>query len=223
MAIVFDTRSSNSPYIASITQGYTTADGTALRPAETNWHLVMVQQHGETQLIVTGAWTEAGIVNFGGDAQILWIQFNVGTSLANFPISLMTNHETNLPQAAHSRFWINSAAWELPSFENAETFVDKLVRDETLIHDPVVHDALHNKTPDVSPRTLRHRFAKSTGMSQKHIEQVQRAKQAQALLRAGTPILDVTYQLGYYDQPHLTKSLKRYIGYTPAEIFTPTE
>jgi AraC-like DNA-binding protein len=29
---------------------------------------------------------------------------------------------------------------------------------------------------------------------------------------------DVVYQAGYADQPHLTRSLKRFIGYTPAQL-----
>jgi Transcriptional regulator containing an amidase domain and an AraC-type DNA-binding HTH domain len=31
-------------------------------------------------------------------------------------------------------------------------------------------------------------------------------------------ILDVVYEAGYYDQPHLTRSLKYFIGQTPAQI-----
>jgi hypothetical protein len=39
-----------------------------------------------------------------------------------------------------------------------------------------------------------------------------------ALLRHGVSILDTTYELGYLDQPHLTRSLKPWIGHTPAQI-----
>jgi AraC-like DNA-binding protein len=38
------------------------------------------------------------------------------------------------------------------------------------------------------------------------------------LLEQGVSILDTVEQAGYFDQPHLTRSLKRYVGYTPAQI-----
>ena len=32
------------------------------------------------------------------------------------------------------------------------------------------------------------------------------------------PIADVVFDAGYYDQPHLTRSLRELIGYTPGEV-----
>ncbi len=34
----------------------------------------------------------------------------------------------------------------------------------------------------------------------------------------GVSILDAVYQAGYSDQPHMTRSLKYFIGQTPAQI-----
>ena len=38
------------------------------------------------------------------------------------------------------------------------------------------------------------------------------------LLEEGTPISDVVYEAGYFDQPHLTRSLRRYMDRTPAQL-----
>jgi hypothetical protein len=38
------------------------------------------------------------------------------------------------------------------------------------------------------------------------------------MLRDGSPIADVVSAAGYYDQPHLTRSLRALIGHTPAEV-----
>ena len=46
----------------------------------------------------------------------------------------------------------------------------------------------------------------------------QRARYATTLLREGVPILDVVSSVGYFDQAHLTRSLRRFIGETPAKI-----
>jgi methylphosphotriester-DNA--protein-cysteine methyltransferase len=50
------------------------------------------------------------------------------------------------------------------------------------------------------------------------LQQIERARQAAALLEQGLSILDVVCEAGYFDQPHLTRSLKRFIGQTPAQI-----
>jgi AraC-like DNA-binding protein len=48
--------------------------------------------------------------------------------------------------------------------------------------------------------------------------QIQHARHAAVLLRSGTSIAEAVHRAGYYDQAHLTRSLKRRIGTTPARI-----
>jgi AraC-like DNA-binding protein len=38
------------------------------------------------------------------------------------------------------------------------------------------------------------------------------------LLQQGVSILDTVYEVGYADQAHMTRSLKRLIGQTPTQI-----
>ena len=38
------------------------------------------------------------------------------------------------------------------------------------------------------------------------------------LLGRGVPALEVVRLAGYADQPHLTRSLKRFVGQTPSQI-----
>jgi methylphosphotriester-DNA--protein-cysteine methyltransferase len=52
---------------------------------------------------------------------------------------------------------------------------------------------------------------------------MERAQRASARLQQGGSILDTVFELGYYDQPHLTRALKRWIGHTPAQIQRPGE
>ena len=77
---------------------------------------------------------------------------------------------------------------------------------------------LQHQRSELSSRTVRHRFLRATGLTQSHIRQVERAQRAAALLRQGVPILDAVDEAGYFDQPHLTRSLKQWVGYTPAQI-----
>ncbi|WP_244422604.1 hypothetical protein [Ktedonobacter racemifer] len=48
--------------------------------------------------------------------------------------------------------------------------------------------------------------------------QIERARSATLLLQQGVSIPDTILEAGYYDQPHLTRSLTRFIGQTPAEL-----
>jgi methylphosphotriester-DNA--protein-cysteine methyltransferase len=55
-------------------------------------------------------------------------------------------------------------------------------------------------------------------LTQGDIRQIERARHAVALLQQGRSILDAVFEAGYSDQPHLTKSLKHFMGQTPAQI-----
>jgi methylphosphotriester-DNA--protein-cysteine methyltransferase len=50
------------------------------------------------------------------------------------------------------------------------------------------------------------------------VQQIERARYATHLLQQGASIPDAILAAGYFDQPHLTRSLKRFIGQTPAQI-----
>lgn len=222
MSILFEERLSDSPYIETVTQGYTVCGGASIRPAELHWHMVFVREHGRFHPLFVGPLTAAGVASYGGGAEILWVKFKLGAFMPHLPTRDFLDSETLLPSATRQSFWLKSSAWQFPTYENVETFVDRLVRDEVLVRDPVVHAALQDHpqavSPVMSPRTLRHRFLQATGQSQNHIAQVERAQRAAALLRQGTSILDTVDAAGYFDQPHLTRALKRWVGHTPAQL-----
>jgi AraC-like DNA-binding protein len=218
MGFIYEERASDSPYIETITEGYTANSGSVIRPAETHWHMVLLRHQKDPQLLVTGALTSSGVVTFGEGAELLWIKFKLGTFMPHLPAKTMLNSEIALPGATHRSFWLNSSAWEFPKYENVETFIERLVRQEVLVRDPVIDSALQDERQAVAERTIRHRFLRATGLTQSHIRQHERALQAAALLQQGVSILDTVYEAGYYDQPHLTRALKHFIGYTPAQL-----
>jgi methylphosphotriester-DNA--protein-cysteine methyltransferase len=86
------------------------------------------------------------------------------------------------------------------------------------VRDPVVETALQGQLKDVSIRTARRHFLRTTGLTQSTVRQIERARHATILLKQGVSILDVVHEAGYYDQPHLTRSLKYFIGQTPTQI-----
>jgi methylphosphotriester-DNA--protein-cysteine methyltransferase len=77
---------------------------------------------------------------------------------------------------------------------------------------------LQGNPHDISPRSVQYRFVQATGLTHRMIRQIERARQAAALLEAGWSIPTVIYAAGYYDQPHLTRAMKRFTGQTPVQI-----
>jgi hypothetical protein len=218
MSIIYEERSSDSPYVETITRGRTASDGSPIRPAESRWHMVFVRQNGRLRSLVVGPLTTAGVVSYTEGAELLWIKFKLGTFMPHLSPRDLLDVETILPGAASRSFWLKGSAWQFPDYDNADTFVDRLVGDDVLVHDPVVNAVLQGQLPEMSSRTVRHRFLRATGLTQSHIRQVERAQRAAAFLQQGVPIFDAVHEAGYFDQPHLTRSLKRAIGHTPAQI-----
>jgi hypothetical protein len=219
MSILSEERQSGSPYMEAVTHGRTESDGSTVRPAECRWHLIVVRQAGNTRALVVGPLTGAGVASWAAGAEILWIRFALGTFMPHLPTRNLLDTEAVLPDATTKSFWLGGSAWPFPDHENAEVFVGRLVREGVLARDPVVGAASTGRPPQgLSPRTLRHRFLRATGLAQGAVCQVERANRAAAHLRRGVPIPDVIHREGYFDQPHMTRSLKRWVGLTPARI-----
>lgn len=115
-------------------------------------------------------------------------------------------------------FWFGGSNFQLPDYENVDIFVERLVREGLLLRDPVVEAAVQGQIKDLTERAVQYRFLRTTGITQNIALQIERARSATILLQQGVSILDTIEQAGYYDQPHLTRSLTRFIGQTPAQL-----
>jgi len=76
---------------------------------------------------------------------------------------------------------------------------------------------LSERNPSGSFESQRH-FLLATGMTRQAYQQIQRARYAAGLLRAGMGVVEAVHRAGYFDQAHLTRSLGRLIGETPGRI-----
>jgi methylphosphotriester-DNA--protein-cysteine methyltransferase len=106
----------------------------------------------------------------------------------------------------------------MPTPDNLDVFVARLQRADLLVFDPMVAELVHADDATVPERTAQSRFRRAVGVSRRTMRVIERARFAAERLRAGVPIPSVVEAAGYYDQPHLTRSIKRLIGYTPAEL-----
>ena len=218
MLFTFEERPSDSPFVERIWCAHSERAGSFISVAASHWEMVVTRQNGTTMLTVRGPETKATPLDCSADGAWLGIRFKLGTVMPHLPASQLVDGSVNLPDAGSRSFWLHGSAWQFPDFDNADTFVDRLVRDDLLIREPVVHAALHDQLKNMSLRTAQRHFLRTTGLTHRTVRQIERARYATTLLRQGRSILDVVYEAGYYDQPHLTRALKHFIGLTPAQI-----
>lgn len=218
MSAVFEGRPSDSPYIEIVWRGHVERDYSPVCPADVRWNLLITKHGKQVRVSMEGATTQFVPKNQPEGMEFLVIKFKLGTFMPYLPAGNLVNGDVTLPEAASRSFWLNGSTWQLPDFHNAETFVERLVRNGLLVREPVVNAVLDDQPLPISSRTVRRRFLLATGLTPKTIRQIERAQQAAALLERGVSILDTVYQVGYADQPHLTRSLRRFIGQTPAQI-----
>lgn len=216
---VFETRSANSSFIEMIWHTQSDRAGTFTSIAASHWEMVVMTCDDKTMITARGPETKASAADFPADAEFFGITFKLGTFMPHLPVkTLLDRQDVTLPEVSSHAFWLHDSAWELPTFENADVFVNRLIRQGLLVRDPVVEAVIQGDKPDLSIRSLQYRFLQATGLTYKTIQQIDRAYKAVTMLEQGTPILDTAIDLGYFDQAHLTNSLKRFIGKTPAQI-----
>jgi len=218
MLFTFEERPSDSPFVERVWRAHSERPGSFLSVAMSHWEMVVTRQNGTTMLTVRGPETKATPLHCAAAGEWLGIRFALGTVMPQLPASHLVDGAVHLPDAGRRSFWLHRSAWQLPAFENADTFVDRLVRDGLLAREPIVQAALHERPNDRSVRTAQRHFRRTIGLTHSAVRQIERARYATTLLQQGLPILDVVDEAGYFDQPHLTRALKHFIGQTPAQI-----
>jgi hypothetical protein len=217
--LTIEDRLSDAPGVERIWRCRSERGGAFVSIAESRFEMAVTRHHGRTFITLRGPETMATPADCPADGEWLGIRFSHGTYMpAVTPGEVRDRRDATLPDASARSFWLDGSAWEYPDFENADTFVARLLRRGILVRDPVVSAALGGNVDERSLRTAQRHVLRATGLSQRAIVQIERARHATQLLRAGLPILDVVHEAGYYDQADLTRSLRRRIGLTPLQV-----
>ena len=219
MLITFSDRESDSPFVDRIWRSHSERAGRFHSMAAPYWGLVVTRLEGHTSLTIRGPETKATMADLPPEGEWFGVCFKLGTFMPLMRCGdLRDRNDFTVPNATGRSFWLNGSAWEFPTFENVETFVQRLVRRGLIAADRTVERTLRGESQSVTTRTEQRRVLQVTGLTRGAICQIERARRATLLLRQGRPILDVVHETGYYDQAHLTRSLQRFIGLTPARI-----
>jgi hypothetical protein len=219
MFLIFDDRPSDSPFIERVWRCHSERAGSFLSIAASHWEMVVTRHKDKTTLTVRGPETKAATLDCPAEGEWVGIRFKLGAFMPQLPAgNLMDRRDVTLPEATDHSFWLNGSAWDYPDFENVETFVKRLVHDGLIAVDRAVDAALRGQWQKVTIRSAQRHFLQATGMTQNTIRQIERARHATNLLKQDVSILDTVHQAGYFDQAHLTRSLRYFIGETPAQI-----
>jgi AraC-like DNA-binding protein len=219
MVLAFDDRPSDSVHVDRIWCSRSERGGPFVSIAQGHFEIAVTRHRGRTFVTLRGPETTATAAVCPSEGEWLGIRFTPGVFMPRLtPGNLRDRRDVTLPAATKRSFWLNGSAWEYPDFENADTFVEKLVRKGIIARDFAVDAMLQGHPLRLPLRSAQRHFVRATGITHRTMRQIERARHATLLLRRGVPILDAVHEAGYFDQPHLTRSLKALIGATPAEI-----
>ncbi|MDD7965753.1 helix-turn-helix domain-containing protein [Actinomycetospora lemnae] len=182
--------------------------------------LGFVRVGGVTRAHLRGPIARASTLSSPRGAEYFGADFRVGAFLPSCPPARLADHrDAVLPILPDGRVVLGGQAWEMPTPQNVDVFVRHLERVGVLVVDPLVERLWQEDRPRSVPvRTAQSRFARAVGLSRRTVRAIEQARDAARLLSGGGEIADVATAAGYYDQPHLTRSLRAFIGHTPAEI-----
>jgi hypothetical protein len=216
--VTFTQRPSDSPFVERVWSGYSQTGGQITSIAASHWMLVVTKLQGKITLDIQGPESKATTAYCPADGEWVGILFKFGAFMPRFPAPTLVDNSVTLPEATSKSFWLNGSAWHFPNYDNAETFVNRLVGEGLLVVESAVESVLRSQSNPLSVRSLQRRFLHATGLTHTNARQIERARRAVILIQQGFPICDVVYEVGYFDQPHLCRDLKRFIGWTPAQI-----
>jgi Helix-turn-helix domain len=219
MVFTVESQESASPLVETVWRSQSTQPGSFTSLAVSLSELVITRQQGTTSVMMRGPETRASVAHAPENAAFFGITFKLGVYLPTLPPTHLLDRHAILSTTGDS-FWLHDRALPIPEANDADAFVERLVRLGLLRFEPTVEPLLSGQLLErpATARTLQRRFLQATGLSHRTVQTIERARRAVALIEAGSAIPDVVHDLGYTDQPHLTRTLRHLVGRTPARI-----
>jgi AraC-like DNA-binding protein len=217
MSFLYEEKASASPFVDVIWHTVDTSDGTYLAAADACWDMIFTRMPGGSRVLLSGPSSEPTAVPYRTGNRNVGVRFTQGTYFTHVDPHSMCDRTIPLPMPDHEHFDLDAHRWAMPDYATVDDLLAEFAAHGLLAHDAVIEAALHGEHPPVSSRTVERHFTRITGRSQRQVRQIARAREAVARLRTGEAIADVAYELGYADQSHLSRDVKRLTGYTPAE------
>ncbi|MGH2486431.1 MAG: helix-turn-helix domain-containing protein, partial [Ktedonobacterales bacterium] len=219
MIIIDEDRASDSPLVERVWRSHSVGVSPFLSIASNHCEFVVTRLQGKVTMSLRGPETRATPVGDSpADGEWVGVLLKLGAVLPHLPTSSLVDGGVDLPTVSSRSFWLGNSVWQFPDYQNADTFVEWLAREGLLLRDRVITATLQGQREELTQRAVQYRFLRATGITQNTARQIERARSATLLLQQGVSIPDTIQRAGYYDQSHLTRSLTRFIGQTPAQL-----
>ena len=211
-------RSSPHPWIDTVWQTVCLDDGVYRATPDGAWDLILaVSPDGEPLVFLTGQATEPVDVPYQAGEHSVVVSFAAHVYLAT-ESEVRTGAAVRFLPVAGDRFDLDGTSLPLPTFENAEDLIDRMIRAGLLKSDDLVAKAFSENPKAASKRSVQLHFKRTTGITQKDFQMIRRAQEAVRRLKRGEAPAAVAADLGYSDQPHMIKSIKTIMGHLPSNL-----
>jgi hypothetical protein len=211
-------RSSPHPWIDTVWQTVCLTDGTYRATPDGSWDLILsCAPDGTPTVFLTGQATEPVDVPYSAGEHSVVISFAAHVFISTEK-EARTGATLRFLPAEEAGFVLEGVTLPLPSFLDAEQLVDAMVAANLLTSNDLVARAFSENPKAASPRSVQQHFRKTTGLTQKDFQLIRRAQEAVRQLKAGQSAAEVAAGLGYTDQSHMIKSIKKIMGQLPSNL-----
>ena len=176
LLLQIEARTSDCPMVETVWRSRSHQAGTFLSIASSRWELIVARHEDRIYCSVRGPETHPTAALCPPDGDWVGIHFKHGVFMPHLPVGELVDNSVDLPGAGGRAFWLHGTTWEFPTYDNAEAFIARLVKEELLVCDSVVPATLQAQPVDLSSRSVQRRFLHTTGLTHGAISQIERAR-----------------------------------------------
>ncbi len=220
MGLTFNAVAGDVPLVQRVWSASCDAATGFTSAAKTSSMIVFARSDAGLTVHLRGPETTGTSLTCPEGCEFFGVELWTGAYLPLYPPSGLTDlNDALLPTLPGDRILLGDRDWEMPTEQNIDVFVNRLVRAGLLIFDPLVDEIRHGERPrGMSERIAQIRFRRAVGISHRKFVSIEQAQHAAQLLTAGRSIADVVTTSGYYDQPQLARAMRWATGHTPGEL-----
>ena len=220
MGLVLDAVTGHIPLVQRVWTAQCDAETTFTSVAKSTSMIAFARTAEGTTVHLRGPETRATAMGCPEGSEFFGVEWQLGVFVPLFgPAGLADLNDVVLPTLPGGRFLLDDRDWEIPTPQNVDVFVARLLRAGLLHRDPLVEDIRHGERPrPLSERTAQLRFRRAVGISRRKLVTIEQARHVARLLAAGGSIADAVAAGGYYDQPQLARAMRWATGHTPGEL-----
>lgn len=220
MGLIFDEVAGELPLVERVWAARFDAETSFASVAKASTMLSFAGNDAGWSMYVHGPETKASNLTCPKGWEFFGVELKIGAHLPLFPSAAVADlRDAQLPTVAGGRILLDNRDWEMPTVDNVDVFVARLVRAGLLVTDRLVEEIHQDRRPRaVSERTAQIRFRGAVGISRRKVASIERARSTARFLMTGGSTAEAMSVGGYYDQPQLTRAMRWATGHTPSEL-----